>query len=54
MKLKDIPTKQSFVEALDERLDPILLDKQDVEAVWITLWDCICYIVTDAMITTQQ
>ena len=41
MKLKDIPTKQSFVEALDERLDTILLNKLDVEAVWITLWDIV-------------
>ena len=31
-KLKDVPTKQSFVEALDERLHTILLDEQDVEA----------------------
>ena len=40
-KLKDIPTKQSFVEALNEQLDTILLDKQIivVEVVGITLWD---------------
>ena len=36
-KLKDVPTKQSFVEALDEQIDTILLDEQDVEAQWITL-----------------
>ena len=31
-KLKDVPTKKFFVEALDEQLDTIVLDKQDVEA----------------------
>ena len=37
MKLTDIPTKLSFVRALAELFDTILLDKQDVEAAWITL-----------------
>ena len=40
-KLKDVPTKQSFVEVLDVRLDTILLNEQDVEAAWITLRDSI-------------
>ena len=40
-KLKNVPTKQSFVEAKDERLVTILLDGQDVEAVWITLCDTV-------------
>lgn len=33
-KLKDSPTKQVFVNTLEERLDAITLDKQDVEAAW--------------------
>ena len=41
MKLKDVPTKQSFVEALNERLDNILLDVQGVEVAWITLQDTV-------------
>ena len=41
MKLKDVPTKQLFVKALDEQLDIILLDEQNVEAAWITPWDII-------------
>ena len=40
-KLKDIPTKQSFVEALDEQFDAILLDEQNMKAAWITLQDTI-------------
>ena len=40
-KLKDVPTKQSFVEALDERLGAIFFYEQDVEAAWITLRDTI-------------
>ena len=40
-KLKDIPTKQLFVEALDEWLHTILLDEQDVKAAWITLRDTV-------------
>ena len=41
MKLKDVPTKQSFVEALDEGLHIIFLNEQDVEAAWITLQDAV-------------
>ena len=37
MKLKDIPTKQLFVKALDEQFDTILLEKQNMEAAWIPL-----------------
>ena len=38
-KVKDVQTKQSFVEALDEQLDTILYE--DVETAWTTLWDTI-------------
>ena len=36
-KLKDGPTKQVFVDTLEERLGAITLDKQDVEAAWTSL-----------------
>ena len=35
MKLKDVLTKQLYVEALDERLDAILLDEQNVKTTWM-------------------
>ena len=41
MKLKDVPTKQLFIEALNEGLDTIFLDEQNVEAAWITLRDTV-------------
>ena len=40
-KLKDVPTKQSFIEALDEQLNTILLYEQDVEAAWLPLWETV-------------
>ena len=40
-KLKNILTKQSFVEGLEERLDTSILDAQDVVAAWITLRDTV-------------
>ena len=35
MKIKDVTTKKSSVEALDEQLDTILLNEQDIEVARI-------------------
>ena len=48
-QLKDVQTKQSFVEALDERLDTIFLNEQDVEAAWIILRDTVYSTVMECL-----
>ena len=40
-KLKDVPTKHSFIEALDVWLDTILFEEQGVEVAWITIRDTV-------------
>ena len=49
MTLKDVPTKQSFVEAFYAQLDTILLDEQDVETAWITLPDSVYSTAMDCL-----